>query len=151
MTAQAFKAARDFLFAHQNDYVTAHRDFRWPELEHFNYGLDWFDGELARSQTHDLALKITGEGAATRTFGELSEASNRVEPRSGGPGHRRGHRIRSDRSAVELVQSDRPTDLRFAVARSTSSLGERKSPRGPRLRIHHSSRRDADRVEEFRR
>ena len=74
---QAFKAARDFLFAHREDYATAHRDFRWPEMEHFNYALDWFDAELATNHANDLALKIIGEGAATRTFAELSEASNR--------------------------------------------------------------------------
>jgi acetyl-CoA synthetase len=93
MGAEAFKAARDFLFAHQHDYPTAHRDFRWPELTEFNYALDWFDGELARTQTNDLALKITGEGAATRTFGELSEASNRVANGLRALGVKRGDRV----------------------------------------------------------
>ena len=51
MTAEAFKAARDFLMAHQHDYATAHRDFRWPALTHFNWALDWFDGELARGDS----------------------------------------------------------------------------------------------------
>ena len=78
MTTQAFKAARDFLFAHRQDYATAHRDFRWPDLQHFNYALDWFDAHLARNHASELALKIVGDGAATRTFAELSEASNRV-------------------------------------------------------------------------
>ena len=93
MSTQAFKAARDFLFAHATDYATAHRDFRWPELEHFNYALDWFDAELARNQTNDLALNITGEGAATRTFGELSEASNRVANGLRALGVKRGERV----------------------------------------------------------
>jgi len=48
MGAEAFKAARDFLFAHRTDYKTAHTEFRWPQLTHFNYALDWFDAELAR-------------------------------------------------------------------------------------------------------
>jgi acetyl-CoA synthetase len=48
MTAAAFKAARDFLLAHRTDYASAYRDFRWPEASHFNWALDWFDGELAR-------------------------------------------------------------------------------------------------------
>ena len=51
MSTQAFKAARDFLFANRTNYAVAHRDFRWPELEHFNYALDWFDAELARITT----------------------------------------------------------------------------------------------------
>jgi len=93
MTTQAFKAARDFLFAHREDYATAHRDFRWPELEHFNYALDWFDAELARNQANDLALKIIGDGAATRTFAELSEASNRIANGLRALGVARGDRI----------------------------------------------------------
>ncbi len=93
MSTQAFKAARDFLFAHREDYATAHRDFRWPEMEHFNYALDWFDAELAVNHANDLALKITGEGAATRTFAELSEASNRVANGLRALGVKRGERI----------------------------------------------------------
>ncbi|HEY0425608.1 MAG TPA: AMP-binding protein, partial [Rhodopila sp.] len=79
MTAQAFKAARDFLLAQRTDYVTAYRDFRWPEMNRFNWALDWFDRELARGDTaHQPALIIVGEGAARLTFAELSERSNRV-------------------------------------------------------------------------
>ena len=48
MGAEAFKAARDFLFAHRTDYRGAHSGFRWPQLDHFNYALDWFDGEHRR-------------------------------------------------------------------------------------------------------
>ena len=39
----AVRAARDFLLDHPHDYDTVARDFRWPELEHFNFALDWFD------------------------------------------------------------------------------------------------------------
>jgi acetyl-CoA synthetase len=93
MTTQAFKAARDFLFTHREDYVTAHREFRWPELDHFNYALDWFDAELARNHGDALALKIVGDGAATRSFAELSEASNRVANGLRAIGVKRGDRI----------------------------------------------------------
>ena len=75
MTAATFKAARDFLLAHRTDYATAYRDFRWPELDRFNWALDWFDRELARGDTaHQPALVIVGEGAARLTFAELSDA-----------------------------------------------------------------------------
>ena len=93
MTTHAFKAARDFLFAHATDYPTAHRDFRWPELTHFNYALDWFDAELAANHPNDLALKIVGAGAATRTFADLSEASNRLANGLRALGVKRGDRI----------------------------------------------------------
>ena len=62
MGGEAFKAARDFLFAHRTDYRGAHADFRWPELTNFNYALDWFDAELARGDgAGRLALKIVGD------------------------------------------------------------------------------------------
>ncbi|MDE2007422.1 MAG: AMP-binding protein, partial [Rhodospirillales bacterium] len=79
MTAADFKAARDLLFAHRADYAAAKRAFRWPALDRFNWALDWFDAELAAGARRDApALIITGEGAATRSFGELSARSNRV-------------------------------------------------------------------------
>ena len=65
MKAAAFKAARDFLLQHRTDYATAYRDFNWPDLQNFNWALDWFDGELARGETANLpALIIVGDGAA---------------------------------------------------------------------------------------
>ena len=94
MTAHPFKAARDFLMAHQFDYATAHRDFRWPELSEFNWALDWFDAELAKGDSASrLALTIVGDGAATRTFAQMSEASSRVANGLRKLGVRRGDRI----------------------------------------------------------
>src|SRR5262249_52940525 len=52
---QAFRQARDFRLAHREDYDTAYRDFRWPELDRFNWARDWFD-RLAMEQAESTAL-----------------------------------------------------------------------------------------------
>src|SRR5574340_817797 len=79
MSTESYKAARDLLLARRTDYEAACRDFRWPALEHFNWALDWFDGELARGENAErLALQIVGPGAETLSFAALSERSNRL-------------------------------------------------------------------------
>src|SRR5271165_5252561 len=94
MSTQSFKAAREFLFTHRTDYPTAHAEFRWPVLDHFNYALDWFDAELADGPSaNQPALKIVGDGAATRTFAELSAASNQIANGLRALGVQRGERI----------------------------------------------------------
>jgi len=88
-----FRAARDFLLTRRTDYVAAYRDFTWPELDRFNWALDWFD---AISRGNDrLALRIVEEdGQETRrTFAEMSERSNRVANWFRSLGMRRGDRL----------------------------------------------------------
>ncbi len=56
---KAFLAAREFLLTHREDYETAYRDFRWPQLNKFNWALDYFD-TLARDNNKS-ALWIVDE------------------------------------------------------------------------------------------
>jgi len=37
--AGRLRSARDFLLERREDYETAYREFRWPELETFNWAL----------------------------------------------------------------------------------------------------------------
>ncbi len=91
MTTEAFREARDFLLDHRTDYATAYARFRWPELRHFNWALDWFDAVLARQDRP--ALQITGAGAATLSFADLSARSSRVANGLRALGVTRGDRI----------------------------------------------------------
>jgi acetyl-CoA synthetase len=80
MTA-AFRAARDFLIAHQEDYDTAYREFRWPTPERFNWALDWFDVIAGEEPTASRpALWIVEEDGTEHrwTFRELSVRSDRL-------------------------------------------------------------------------
>ena len=89
-----FRAARDELLALRSDYDRAVASFRWPEVDRFNWALDWFDAELAQgSSAHKVALRITGDAAAARTFAELSLSSNSVANGLRKLGVRRGDRI----------------------------------------------------------
>lgn len=38
-----FIAARDFLLQSREDWSTAYRDFQWPQLDAFNWAIDYFD------------------------------------------------------------------------------------------------------------
>ncbi len=89
----AFTAARDFLLAHRTDYETAVRDFRWPELSHFNWALDHFD-PLARGNEAP-ALWIVGEDGSEhkRSFRQMAERSSQVANHLKSLGVGRGDRI----------------------------------------------------------
>ena len=43
LATDTFLNARDFLSAHRSDPEGAWRGFAWPQLEHFNWALDYFD------------------------------------------------------------------------------------------------------------
>ena len=89
-----FRAARDELLALRSDYDRAVASFRWPEVDRFNWALDWFDAELASGSSADrVALRIVGDAAASRTFAELSRSSNSVANGLRKLGVKRGDRI----------------------------------------------------------
>ena len=91
--AVPFLAARDFLLRHREDYATAYRDFDWPQLDRFNWALDYFD-QMAHGNEQP-ALWLTDEGASETklSFAQLSERSNRVANFLRSLGVRRGDRV----------------------------------------------------------
>jgi acetyl-CoA synthetase len=89
-----FRAARDFLLDRRSDHEAAYAGFRWPDPDHFNFALDWFDAELAQGDSGlRPALRIVGAGAAELSFAELSERSSRVANGLRALGVGRGDRI----------------------------------------------------------
>ncbi|WP_328454853.1 AMP-binding protein [Amycolatopsis sp. NBC_00438] len=92
----AFRVARDYLQQHREDYDTAYRDFTWPEFDHFNWAIDWFD-VIAHDpdNAERFALWIVEEdGTENRwTYPEMSGRSNQVANWLRGLGVRRGDRL----------------------------------------------------------
>jgi acetyl-CoA synthetase len=95
-SAEAFYAAREFLVAHREDYETAYRDFRWPEIDEFNWALDHFDAVGAhpeRGAARALWIVEQDGSEAHWTFAELSARSNQVANWLREHGVARGDRI----------------------------------------------------------
>src|SRR6266480_3687909 len=89
----AFRAARDLLPSHREDYDAAIREFAWPELDEFNWALDWFD-VVAAEHPGQEALRVVAEGGTTAlTYGELAARSNQVASWLRSLGARRGDRL----------------------------------------------------------
>jgi len=89
----AFRAARDVLLAHREDYAAACAAFRWPELRSFNWALDHFD-ELARGNQRTALWIVDEDGTERRrSFEELRAASNRAANHLRALGVRRGDRL----------------------------------------------------------
>jgi acetyl-CoA synthetase len=91
-----FYAAREFLVAHSEDYETAYRDFRWPEIDEFNWALDHFDAVGAdpeRGGARALWIVEPDGSEAYWTFAELAARSNQVANWLRGHGVARGDRI----------------------------------------------------------
>ena len=96
-TASAiFRAARDFLVDHREDYLRASAEFEWPSLSEFNWALDWFDVVAAEEPTASrLALWIVEEDGSEEkwTFADLSRQSSQVANWLRANGVKRGDRL----------------------------------------------------------
>jgi acetyl-CoA synthetase len=91
-----FRAARQFLLDHHDDYDRAYAEFEWPELDEFNWALEWFDHLGADPESADRpALWIVEQDGSQRrwTFAQLSRRSNQVANWLRSRGVARGDRI----------------------------------------------------------
>jgi acetyl-CoA synthetase len=89
----AFNAARDFLFAHADDYEAAYAGFRWPALAEFNWAIDHFDAYARGNDTPALWI-VEEDGSERRwSFAEMSDRSDRVASWLRQQGVARGDRL----------------------------------------------------------
>ncbi|MFE0700360.1 AMP-binding protein [Streptomyces sp. NPDC058872] len=90
---EGFRAARDFLLRHREDYETARAGFAWPRPDRFNWALEWFD-VIARDNDRTALHIVEEDGSETRvSFAEMSARSNRVANWLRDQGVRAGDRI----------------------------------------------------------
>jgi acetyl-CoA synthetase len=75
----AYRAARDILVRHRDDWDAAVAAFRWPDIaDRFNWALDWLDPVAAGNLR--TALRIIGEDGTDRSysFAEMAARSDRL-------------------------------------------------------------------------
>jgi acetyl-CoA synthetase len=75
----AYRAVRDILVRHRDDYDAAVAAFNWPDIgDRFNWALDWFDPIAAGNSR--TALRIIGEDGTDRSysFDEMAPRSDRL-------------------------------------------------------------------------
>ncbi|MFD3724097.1 AMP-binding protein [Streptomyces sp. NPDC058671] len=90
---EGFRAARDFLLQHREDYETAYEGFAWPRPDRFNWALDWFD-VIAEGNDRTALHLVEEDGTETKvSFAEMSRRSDRVANWLRARGVRAGDRI----------------------------------------------------------
>lgn len=75
---EQFRAARDFLLRHREDYTAAYEGFVWPRPALFNWALDWFD-VIAEGNDRPALHIVEEDGTESVTsFAAMSTRSDQV-------------------------------------------------------------------------
>ena len=74
---ERFIRARDFLQRHRTDYATAYRDYAQPELDEFNWALDFFDVQARGNATP--ALWVVEEDGSVIWHGFMTDVTERKQ------------------------------------------------------------------------
>jgi acetyl-CoA synthetase len=89
----AYRAARDLLLRHREDHESARAEFAWPQLDEFNWALDWFDVLAAEHPDRDALRVITAGGDIRLSYAQMAARSNQVANWLRGLGARRGDHV----------------------------------------------------------
>ncbi|GAA2894489.1 AMP-binding protein [Microbacterium esteraromaticum] len=120
----AIREMRDFLFANGADYDRAVAGFSWPQVDSFNFALEWFD-VVAAEMPDRPAVQIVSADLTVRTwtYGELSARSDQVACWLRDLGIRRGdHLIVMLNNTIELWEIMLAITKIGAIAIPTSTL-----------------------------
>jgi acetyl-CoA synthetase len=115
---------RDFLFAHGDDYDGARAGFAWPQVDTFNFALEWFD-VVAGENPDRPAVQIVSADLSVRSwsYGELSARSDQVASWLRDLGIRRGdHLIVMMNNTIELWEIMLAITKLGAISIPTSTL-----------------------------
>ncbi|MCA1248010.1 AMP-binding protein [Massilia sp. MS-15] len=75
---QRFLQARDFLLQHRLDYETAYCDYRAPQLDRFNWALDYFD-QMAKNNGAPALWVVEEDGSEHKvSFADMAARSSQV-------------------------------------------------------------------------
>jgi acetyl-CoA synthetase len=88
-----FLSARDFLLTHRDDLDEACAGFAWPQLEHFNWAIDYFDVVARENDAPALHILEESGAEARLSYRELSRRSSQVAAFLVGLGAARGDRV----------------------------------------------------------
>src|SRR6478736_5424847 len=90
---ETFRAARDFLIEHREDYATAYAGFSWPRPDYFNWALDWFDVIAADNDRTALHIVEEDGGRTEVSFARMAARSDRAANWLRDRGVRAGDRV----------------------------------------------------------
>ncbi|MEU4131272.1 AMP-binding protein [Streptomyces wuyuanensis] len=88
-----FRAARDFLLRHREDYAAAYEGFAWPRFERFNWALDWFDAIADGNDRPALHIAEEDGTASVLSFDAMRKRSDRAANWLRQQGVRAGDRV----------------------------------------------------------
>jgi acetyl-CoA synthetase len=149
---EAYRAARDLLVRHRDDYEGAVERFCWPDVgERFNWALDWFDPIAAGNPR--TALRVIGDDGTDESysFDEIFGRSNRLASSLAASGVQPGDRVMVMLgNQVELWESMLAVmKLGAVIMPATTALGPADlADRVGRGRVRHVIT-NADQVDKF--